>query len=155
MLLTTVCLFGKLRFMTTLHSYLEVQNVSLSAFARSIGRSASTLTRALCGQRAPSFSLALDVERGTDSAVTAEEFLSICMMAHRSFCFPDRDQALSNPPASSSAGDVAGALVTPPAQKCAPASLSSSPEVLQSGEAGVQRSAIDCTPAVFLMEAAR
>lgn len=58
-------------------------------------------------------------------------------------------------PASSSAGDVAGVPVTPPAQKDAPASFSNSPEVLQSGEAGVQRSAIDCTPATILMEAAR
>ena len=58
-------------------------------------------------------------------------------------------------PVSSSAGDVAGVPVTPPAQKGAPASFSNSPEVLQSGEAGVQRSAIECTPATFLMEAAR
>jgi DNA-binding transcriptional regulator YdaS (Cro superfamily) len=58
-------------------------------------------------------------------------------------------------PVSSSAGDVAGVPVTPPAQKGAPASFSNSPEVLQSGEAGVQRSAIDCTPATILMEAAR
>lgn len=141
--------------MTTLHSYLEVQKVSLSAFARSIGRSASTLTRALCGQRAPSFSLALDVERGTGSTVTAEEFLSACMMAHRSLCHPELEQVMSVSPASSSAGDVAGVPVPPSAQKGAPASFSNSPEVLQSGEAGVQRSAIECTPAIFLMEAAR
>lgn len=141
--------------MTTLHSYLEVQKVSLSAFARSIGRSASTLTRALCGQRAPSFSLALDVERGTGSTVTAEEFLSACMMAHRSLCHPELEQVMSVSPASSSAGDVAGVPVTPPAQKGAPASFSNSPEVLPSSGSVAQFADIGCAPVALLDEVVR
>lgn len=49
-------------------------------------------------------------------------------------------------PASSSAGDNAGASVTPPAQG-APATNFNSPDYLPSGEAGAQRPATGCAPA--------
>ncbi len=49
-------------------------------------------------------------------------------------------------PANSSAGDDAGASVTPPAQG-APAINFNSPDYLPSGEAGAQRPATGCAPA--------
>lgn len=85
-------------------------------------------------------------------------------------------------PASSSAGDVAGASVTPPAQSGAPANvlssqstkgncetgarlraetalrsafISNSPEVLPSGEAGAQSMGIGCAPASVCREVVR
>ena len=65
--------------MNTLERYLVGRSEALSAFAVRIGRSPSTLTRALSGGRNPSVDLALDVQRGTDGAVTAAQFLAICL----------------------------------------------------------------------------
>ena len=65
--------------MDALASYLSENGETLSAFAVRIGRSPSTLTRALGRRRDPSIDLARDVERGTDGKVTAIQFLEICI----------------------------------------------------------------------------
>lgn len=65
--------------MDALSEYLSETNEKLSAFAVRIGRSPSTLSRALTGQRDPSVDLARDVERGTAGRVTALQFLEICL----------------------------------------------------------------------------
>lgn len=67
--------------MTTFDIYLAANGECASQFAVRIGRSPSTLTRALKGERDPSMQLARDVERGTGGAVTAVEFLAICLAA--------------------------------------------------------------------------
>lgn len=65
--------------MDALSIYLVETGEKLSTFAVRIGRSPSTLSRALAGQRDPSIDLARDVERGTGSRVTAIQFLEICI----------------------------------------------------------------------------
>jgi len=65
--------------MDPLSQYLSETNEKLSAFAVRIGRSPSTLSRALAGQRDPSVDLARDIERGTGGRVTALQFLEICL----------------------------------------------------------------------------
>lgn len=65
--------------MDALSTYLGEQGEALSAFAVRIGRSPSTLSRALSGKRDPSFALARDVERGTCRSVKAIQFLEICL----------------------------------------------------------------------------
>ena len=65
--------------MDALSEYLSETNEKLSAFAVRIGRSPSTLSRALTGQRDPSVDLARDVERGTAGRVSALQFLEICL----------------------------------------------------------------------------
>lgn len=67
--------------MDALSTFLEARGEKLSAFANRIGRSPSTLSRALSGRREPSFDLARDVERGTAGKVSAIEFLEICLTA--------------------------------------------------------------------------
>ncbi|ANK73627.1 hypothetical protein FA04_13955 [Ensifer adhaerens] len=69
--------------MNALQSFLDQKRERLSAFAIRIGRSPSTLSRTLAGERNPSVDLALDVEAGTEGAVTASEFLSICLTARK------------------------------------------------------------------------
>lgn len=76
--------------MNALMAYLTARGERLSAFASRIGRSPSTLTRALSGARNPSVDLARDVERGTDGEVTASEFIAICL---RQPAPPGRDPA--------------------------------------------------------------
>lgn len=67
--------------METLTAYLRDRGEKLSAFAIRIGRSPSTLSRALAGMRDPSVDLARDVERGTGGAVTQVAFLGECIAA--------------------------------------------------------------------------
>lgn len=67
--------------MDALADYLNETGERLSVFAVRIGRSPSTLSRALAGQRDPSIDLARDVERGTAGRVTAIQFLAICLTA--------------------------------------------------------------------------
>jgi antitoxin HigA-1 len=62
-------------------SYLEDTGENLSVLATRIGRSPSTLTRALSGERNPSVDLARDVEKGTNGRVSAGQFLAICLEA--------------------------------------------------------------------------
>ena len=79
--LTKICLFGKLRGMDALSAYLDERRETLSAFAVRIGRSPSTLSRTLAGERLPSVRLALDVENGTERRVRAVEFIEACLRA--------------------------------------------------------------------------
>lgn len=67
--------------MDALTDYLKDNGERLSAFAVRIGRSPSTLSRALAGQRDPSIDLARDVERGSAGRVTKIQFLEICLSA--------------------------------------------------------------------------
>jgi hypothetical protein len=69
--------------MDALSTYLDEREEKLSAFAVRIGRSPSTLTRALSGQRDPSMDLARDVEKGTGGRVSKLQFLEICLTAQR------------------------------------------------------------------------
>lgn len=70
--------------MDALSNYLDETGERLSAFAVRIGRSPSTLSRALAGQRDPSIDLARDVERGSGGKVTTIQFLEICLTAQPS-----------------------------------------------------------------------
>ncbi len=67
--------------MDALTSYFLATGDTACALSRRIGRSPSTLMRALKGERDPSMQLARDVERGTGGAVPAIEFLAICLAA--------------------------------------------------------------------------
>lgn len=67
--------------MDALSTYLSETGERLSAFAVRIGRSPSTLSRALSGQRDPSVDLARDVEKGTAGRVTKLQFLELCLSA--------------------------------------------------------------------------
>ncbi|MDJ1632697.1 helix-turn-helix domain-containing protein [Rhizobium rhizogenes] len=67
--------------MDALSTYLDETNERLSTFAVRIGRSPSTLSRALSGQRDPSIDLARDVERGTGGRVSIIDFIAICLTA--------------------------------------------------------------------------
>jgi len=67
--------------MDALSLYLNKTKERLSAFAVRIGRSPSTLSRALSGQRDPSIDLARDVEAGTGGCISAIQFLEICLAA--------------------------------------------------------------------------
>lgn len=67
--------------MDALSNYLNETGERLSAFAVRIGRSPSTLSRALSGQRDPSVDLARDVENGTGGRVTKLQFLELCLSA--------------------------------------------------------------------------
>lgn len=66
-----------------LKEYLERRGESIPAFADRIGRSASTLTRLMRGERNPSLDVAEDVQAGTRGKVTREEFMLHCMAARR------------------------------------------------------------------------
>jgi antitoxin HigA-1 len=61
--------------------YLDQSGETLSGLASRIGRSPSTLTRALRGERDASLKLARDIERGTDGKVSASDFIAICLRA--------------------------------------------------------------------------
>lgn len=64
-----------------LTEYLERTGTSLSGFALRMGKSPSTLLRALNGERNPSVKLAKLVERTSDGEVTASQFLNTCLSA--------------------------------------------------------------------------
>ena len=64
-----------------LSAYLDNAGETLSGLAARIGRSPSTLTRALRGERDASLKLARDVERGTEGKVSASDFIALCLRA--------------------------------------------------------------------------
>jgi transcriptional regulator with XRE-family HTH domain len=66
-----------------LQEYLEQREETVRTFAERIGRSPSTLTRLMRGERNPSLSIAEDVQAGTRGKVTREEFMLHCMVARR------------------------------------------------------------------------
>lgn len=61
--------------------YLRDTGINLSGLAAAMGKSPSTLTRPLKGERNPSVGLAREVERATDGRVTASEFIDVCIRA--------------------------------------------------------------------------
>lgn len=69
--------------MDALTTYLDETGEKLSSFACRIGRSPSTLSRTLAGQRNPSVDLALDVEAGTGGKVSAGIFIDICIRSRK------------------------------------------------------------------------
>ncbi|HCJ70849.1 MAG TPA: hypothetical protein DHW67_03310 [Agrobacterium sp.] len=81
--MTIICLFGTFRRMDALSTFLGETGEKLSTFAVRIGRSPSTLSRAISGRRDPSIDLARDVEKGTDGRVSTIQFIEICLKAQR------------------------------------------------------------------------
>lgn len=69
--------------MDALSTFLGETGEKLSTFAVRIGRSPSTLSRAISGRRDPSIDLARDVEKGTDGRVSTIQFIEICLKAQR------------------------------------------------------------------------
>lgn len=61
--------------------YFSVEGNSPSSLAGKIGCAPSTITRSLKGEREPSFSLAKEVDRVTDGAIPALDFIAVCMSA--------------------------------------------------------------------------
>jgi DNA-binding transcriptional regulator YdaS (Cro superfamily) len=70
--------------MNAIELYFQETGDNPSKLAERVGRSPSTITRPLNGERNASMDVALDVERGTDGKISAEQFLSICLTARRS-----------------------------------------------------------------------
>lgn len=63
--------------------YFSLEGNSPSALAAKIGCSPSTITRSLKGERQPSFDLARDIERVTEGAIPAVDFIAVCMDANQ------------------------------------------------------------------------
>ena len=61
--------------------YLQEADLKLSGLARKMGRSPSTLTRALRGERDPTLTLARAVETATEGKVSAAQFINVCLSA--------------------------------------------------------------------------
>jgi hypothetical protein len=68
---------------TVFDQYLADNNLSLSAFAESIGRHHWSLARSLIGERNMSMNFAYDCERGTRGKIKAHEFIALCFEAKR------------------------------------------------------------------------
>ena len=66
-----------------LETYFTETGDNMSKLAERVGRSPSSITRPLRGERNASMALARDVERGTSGKVTASQFLDICLSAER------------------------------------------------------------------------
>lgn len=64
-----------------LSRYFNETGENFSTLAARMGRSPSTLTRPVNGERNPSIGLAQQVEQFTDGRVTASEFINICLAA--------------------------------------------------------------------------
>jgi hypothetical protein len=69
--------------MTIFDQYLTDNDLSLSAFAKRIGRHRGSLYRALAGERNMSMNIAHDCERGTKGEIKAHEFIELCFAAKR------------------------------------------------------------------------
>lgn len=69
--------------MNALTSYFAETGDNIAKLAERIGRSPSTITRPLKGERNVSMNVALQVERATGGAVTADQFVAICLKARR------------------------------------------------------------------------
>lgn len=59
--------------------YLRERGENISTLAARMGKSPSTLTRPLRGERNPSISLAKEVERATNGGITAAQFIEACI----------------------------------------------------------------------------
>lgn len=69
--------------MNALTSYFAETGDNIAKLAERIGRSPSTITRPLKGERNVSMNVALEVEKATDGRVTADQFVAICLRARR------------------------------------------------------------------------
>lgn len=65
--------------MDAIERYFHESGDTPSRLAGRIGRSPSTITRVINGQREPSFDLAREIERGTEGKLAAGEFLQACL----------------------------------------------------------------------------
>ena len=65
--------------MSALAEYLKQNELTPTAFAHRLGRSQSTITRLLNGQRGAGPDLARQIERETDGAVSAAEVLAMVL----------------------------------------------------------------------------
>lgn len=79
--------------MNALERYFRDTGSSASKLAELVGCSPSSITRPLNGERNASMDLALGVERATAGAVTADEFLAICLAAKRGAPAPSAEPA--------------------------------------------------------------
>lgn len=61
----------------TLSDFLSAKGLKPAAFARTVGLSASTVTRILDGSRRPTLDVALKIVRATDGKVSCEELAAI------------------------------------------------------------------------------
>lgn len=68
---------------TAIERYFERTGETPGSLAKAMGRHHWTIARALTGQRNVSFELAEDVERATEGAVTAIDFIASCLAARR------------------------------------------------------------------------
>jgi DNA-binding transcriptional regulator YdaS (Cro superfamily) len=64
-------------------AYFSETGETPSSLAAKIGRSVSTITRPLRGERNASMNVALQVERVTEGRVTADDFMSACLAAKK------------------------------------------------------------------------
>lgn len=67
--------------MNKIEAYFSETGDNPSKLAERIGRAVSSITRPLNGERNASMNLARDIERGTNGAVSASDFLTICLEA--------------------------------------------------------------------------
>ena len=74
--------------MNALTAYFEESGDNIAKLAERIGRSPSTITRPLRGERNVSMNVALQVEAATCGKVTAGQFVSICLDAKRAAAVP-------------------------------------------------------------------
>lgn len=70
--------------MNALNSYFAETGENIAKLAETIGRSPSTITRPLKGERNASMNVALAIEKATGGRVTADQFMAICLEAKRS-----------------------------------------------------------------------
>jgi DNA-binding transcriptional regulator YdaS (Cro superfamily) len=69
--------------MNALDLYFQRTGDNPSKLAERIGRSPSTITRPLSGERNVSMDVALEIERATKGEVSAEQFMAICFAARK------------------------------------------------------------------------
>lgn len=69
--------------MNALTAYFADTGDNLAKLAERIGRSPSTITRPLRGERNVSMNVAREVERATGGRVTAAQFIEICLEAQK------------------------------------------------------------------------
>ena len=69
--------------MNVIETYFKETGDTPAALAQRIGRSPSTITRVMRGERDPSMELARQIERGTEGKLTAEQFISACLDVSR------------------------------------------------------------------------
>jgi len=65
--------------MDAIERYFRDTGDTPAALAQRIGRSPSTITRAIKGQRNPSLNLARDIERGSAGRLPAADFIGACL----------------------------------------------------------------------------